>query len=102
MERITTSISSLDITVAFGVFLAYAIVDGLYVYYTLTVTRKKPAAAATSGILIHVLVIFGVLSYVENILYVIPLVFGSWLGTYFTVKYTPTRIDTNGVGEGGR
>ncbi len=62
------------------------LVDGMYAYYTLAVTKKKPVASATVGALMHFLIAFGVLSYVQNYLYLIPLAIGSWLGTYIVVK----------------
>lgn len=68
------------------IFFFYIIVDGLYAYYTLSVTALKPFRAATSGFIIHFILAFGVISYVGNFLYVIPLAIGSWIGTYLTVK----------------
>lgn len=75
-----------NILTALLVFCAYVIVDGLYAYYTLAVTDKKPIRAATTGALMHFLLAVGVLSYVQNYLYVIPLALGSWVGTYLVVK----------------
>lgn len=68
------------------VFVVYIILDGAYVYYTIAVTEKNPLKAATTGSVMHFLLAVGVLSYVENYLYVIPLALGSWIGTYFVVK----------------
>ncbi len=65
--------------------VAYILVDGLYAYYTLSVTRLRPLAAATTGFLMHFILAFGVLNYVNNFLYIIPLAFGSFLGTYIIV-----------------
>ena len=70
---------------AFIVFIAYVVVDGMYAYYTLAVADKKPVRAATVGALMHFLIAVGVLSYVQNYLYIIPLALGSWIGTYAVV-----------------
>jgi hypothetical protein len=78
---------SFDPKTALVVFFAYLLIDAMYAYYTLVVTRKKPVTAASVGALMHFLIAFGVLSYVENYLYVIPLALGSWFGTYIVVKY---------------
>jgi len=76
---------SFDLKIAGIVFVAYLAVDAMYAYYTLAVTRKKPVAAASVGALMHFLIAFGVLNYVQNYLYVIPLALGSWVGTYLVV-----------------
>jgi len=62
------------------------LIDAMYAYYTLAVTRKRPVASASVGALMHFLIAFGVLNYVENYLYVVPLALGSWVGTYLVVK----------------
>ena len=67
------------------VFVAYVLIDGMYAYYTLAVTQRKPLASATTGALMHFLIAFGVLSYIQNYLYIIPLACGSWVGTYLVV-----------------
>jgi hypothetical protein len=56
-----------DIWVALVVFVAYLLIDAMYTYYTLVVTRKKPVTSATVGVLMHFLIAFGVLNYVQNI-----------------------------------
>lgn len=76
-----------DFKIALIVFIAYLIVDAMYAYYTITVTKKKPLTSASVGALMHFLIAFGVLNYVENYLYVVPLALGSWIGTYLVVRY---------------
>jgi len=84
--NITDLWNSFDSKIAIIIFFAYLIVDGMYAYYTLAVTRKKPAIAASVGALMHFLIAFGVLNYVQNYLYIIPIAFGSWIGTYIVVN----------------
>ena len=76
-----------DFMIALIVFTAYLLVDAMYAYYTLSVTKKKPFISASIAALMHFLIAFGVLNYVQNYLYVIPIALGSWIGTYLVVKY---------------
>lgn len=74
------------------ILVAYFILDGMYAVYTIKVTEKRPAAAATIGALMHFIIAFGVLSYVQSFLYVVPIAIGSWLGTYTMVRYERSLI----------
>lgn len=77
--------NSFDWGLAILIFIAYLVVDALYAQYTLHVTQYKAFSAATIGSLMHFILAFGVLNYVNNYLYVIPLAAGSWIGTYIIV-----------------
>lgn len=67
------------------VFFAYALLDALYALYTDAVTNLRPARASHTAVGIYALSAYGVKTYIENGWYVIPLLLGGWLGTYFTV-----------------
>ena len=84
--NINVAWANFSFEIALLVLLAYIIVDGMYAYYTLQVAQKNPFSAATSGALIHFLLALGVLSYVQNYLYLIPIAIGSWIGTFLVVK----------------
>ncbi len=71
-----------------SVFLATMCIDALYALYTLRLTQKKAFQSAFFGSLIHILTAFTVISYTKNYLYLIPLVIGSFVGTYLVVKYS--------------
>lgn len=73
------------------VFVAYVLIDGMYAYYTIAVTKQRPVASASVGALMHFLIAFGVLNYVQNYLYLIPLALGSWVGTYLIVSLDKKR-----------
>ncbi len=73
-------------TIACLIFLAYIVLDVLYVRYTCGVTQLKPAQAANNGSVMYFLLAFGVFNYVTNPLYLLPLFLGSWIGTYFAVN----------------
>ena len=85
MEKIANLWINFDIWLAFIIFFAYLIIDGLYAYYTYSVVKKKPFASATTGFIMHFLLAVGVINYVNNFLYIIPLACGSWAGTYLVV-----------------
>lgn len=68
------------------IFVSYILIDGAYAYYTLAVMKRRPVVSATVGSLMHFLIAFGVLNYVQNYLYIFPLALGSWVGTYLVVK----------------
>lgn len=74
-------------TIFIGVFLATLVTDSLWALYLMRVADKKPLLAASYGTLIHMLTAFTVISYTENYLYIIPLLLGSFVGTYLTVKF---------------
>ena len=84
--NITLAWTSFNFEIALGIFVAYVVVDAMYAYYTLQVTKRRPYSAATVGALMHFLLALGVLSYVHNFLYIIPLALGSWVGTFLVVK----------------
>ena len=71
-----------------SVFFATMCVDALYALYTLRLTQKKAFQSAMFGSLIHILTAFTVISYTKNYLYLIPLVIGSFVGTYLVIKYS--------------
>lgn len=83
---IATHWQSFEFKVAGVIFIAYFLIDAMYAYYTLAVVDKKPLVAASVGATMHSLIAFGVLNYVQNYLYIIPIVFGSWFGTFYVVK----------------
>ena len=75
-----------DWLIAVFIFLAYFILDALYVKYTLAVVSKRAVRAANFGSSMYVLMAFGIFNYTHNFLYVLPVGLGSWLGTYAIVK----------------
>jgi hypothetical protein len=75
-----------DYTVALLILVTYILVDGMYAYYTIAVVEKKPLLSANVGSAMHFIIAFGVINYVHNFLYIIPIAIGSWIGTYLVVK----------------
>ena len=89
--NLQSAVALFNFKIALIIFAAYIIVDGMYAYYTIQVTKRKPFSAATTGALMHFLLAVGVLNYVQNYLYLIPLALGSWIGTYIVVKKNNTK-----------
>lgn len=71
------------------VFLTYVAVDVLYALYVMAVGRGKPLAAACISSVLYSLLAFGVVTYSSNMLYLVPLASGAFLGTYLTVRFGP-------------
>lgn len=86
IEKILWAWNDLDLLLVAGVFVAYFIYDVLYAYYMISVTDLKPGHAASFGSVLYIIGAVGVLSYVENFLYTVPIVVGGWLGTYIAVQ----------------
>lgn len=74
-----------DFRIAIGLFFLYVLVDLLYAYYTLSVTRLQPFKAATIGAIMYVMLAAGVISYSSNPWYLVPIGLGSWVGTFLAV-----------------
>jgi len=87
------SIETFNFVIAFGVLVAYFFVDAMYAHYTLSVAELKAIPAANTGALMHFLLAVGVLSYVQNYLYIIPIAVGSWFGTYLIISRTKKARD---------
>lgn len=74
-----------DWDIAFLVFASYLVVDVLFAYYTYCVVKLRPFRSATAASSMYFLMAVGIVSYVGNPLYLIPLAIGSWIGTYVVV-----------------
>lgn len=79
-------LSSFDFGIGALVFVSYILIDALYARYTLSVVKLNEWSAATTGVIIHAFLAFGVINYTQNFLYIIPLLLGSWVGTFFFVR----------------
>ena len=76
-----------DWLTAATVFVVYVLFDILYALYVLCVSRRQPLAAAGISSALYSLGAYGVMTYLHNPWYVIPLALGAFLGTYVAVKY---------------
>lgn len=85
-QNITTHWEQFDPTVAALIFVAYTVLDALIAKYTIEVANLDEYRAATTGVISHFLLAFGVINYTQNWLYIFPLVAGSWIGTFYYVR----------------
>ena len=76
---------------AFLVFIFYIFTDILYVLYTRYILHSRALATANTAAVLYGLFAFGTIQYVENHLYIIPVILGSWIGSYLTVKYVKDK-----------
>lgn len=86
IEYIVWAWNDINVLIFFGVGVAYFIYDVIYAHFMLSVTGLRAGWAATFSSLLYIIGAIGVLSYVENFIYTIPIVIGGWLGTYWAVK----------------
>lgn len=86
IENISSHWQSFSLLTAAMIFFAYMLVDALYAYYTQMVIKKDPLKAANFGSAIYFISAIGVLTYIDNYLYIVPLVVVSWFGTYIVVR----------------
>jgi len=77
--------SDFDIKTAFFIFFTYVLIDVLYALYIIFVEKRQAFYSAVVSSLIYSLGALGILSFSKNLLYIIPLAAGAFLGTYVTV-----------------
>jgi hypothetical protein len=74
-------------SLALLLFVFAAVVDVLWVRYTLAVTERQALRAATVGSLIYLFGAVGTVKYVQQPWYLAPLIAGAFTGTFFTLKW---------------
>lgn len=75
-----------NILIAVGLFFVAAILDAVYTSYTYAVMKHRSIYAGTLTALIYFLSAIGILSYVNNKVYLVPLALGAFFGTVFVVE----------------
>lgn len=74
-----------------GVFFAMAFLDVLFAIYIRRTSQGRAHQAALAGALTFLFSAFVVVKYIENLVYLIPAMLGSYVGTYATVKIDTLR-----------
>lgn len=69
------------------VFFLYLLIDMVYAKYTIAVTKGEALKASTAGAAIYGFSALGVMSYVQNPWYVVPMITGAFIGTYVIVSH---------------
>jgi uncharacterized membrane protein YfcA len=91
-NTVIEQLAAIDPLVALAVMVAYACIDALNTHYTKAVADGAAMNAATTGAITYMFLAFGVVQFTNNPLYVVPLVAGSWLGTYAVVRVHGARV----------
>lgn len=78
---------AIDPLLAFGVVVATAATDAVYVMFTSAVVAKKRLPAANWSAIWYTLSSFAVISYTSNWVYVVFAAAGSWIGAYVSMTY---------------
>jgi hypothetical protein len=71
--------------IAASVLGAYLLIDWLYTEYTIAIVELRKLKAANIGAFMYMLLAYGVVNYVGDWRYVIPMMIGSWLGIYLSI-----------------
>jgi uncharacterized protein YebE (UPF0316 family) len=72
---------------AIGLFFASFALDAIFALYTVAVMKTKPLQAASWSLLTYLLYAVGLVSFIDNKWYLIPLSVGAFAGAYAVVKY---------------
>jgi hypothetical protein len=79
-----TDFNPLQALLVFGVYVVF---DILYALYVLCVARKQALRASAISSALYSLGAYGVMTYLENPWYLVPLALGAFLGTFLAVRY---------------
>ena len=72
---------------AVGLFGIYFLLDAINAFFTIKVIQMAPFHAASAGCTMHFFIALGVISYVNNFWYLIPMMAGSWFGIFTLLSY---------------
>ena len=86
MIQVSTSFDELNVLIVVGLFLAAAVVDALYATYTIKVVAGKAFSAASISLITYFIEVAGILSFLGNIWYLMPLGLGAFVGTFLAVE----------------
>jgi len=82
-----TCVGDINFLYMFGVLIFSFVLNVLFATYTTCVVALKPASAATTGMIISFLNAAGIMACTSNYIYFIPLLIGSWCGSFIVVYY---------------
>jgi hypothetical protein len=70
---------------AVGLFFASAALESIFALYTLAVTKHKALEASMWSLISYFLLAVGILNFINNKWYTVPLALGAFAGTYVVV-----------------
>jgi hypothetical protein len=73
--------------IAFGVFIASALLDAVFAVYIFAINKHQAHLAGVMSFITYALMAVGIVNYVQNKWYIVPTAFGAYLGTFLIVKY---------------
>jgi len=74
--------------IAILLFVFYLVFDFLYAHYIMAVGDHKAFKAATISAILIIMSLYGTIEVIKNYWMIIPVVAGSFLGTFLTVRLT--------------
>ncbi len=86
IEKLVWAWEDMNFLIAGAIFVAYFVYDLAYAHYMISVTQLKAGSAALFGSFVYFISAFGVLNYVENFLFIVPMTLGGMLGTYVAIS----------------
>jgi len=75
-------LTTFNFGIAIALFFIYFMLDAINSYFTIKVIQMSPIHAASAGCTMHFFIALGVMCYVNNFLYLIPMMLGSFAGIY--------------------
>jgi hypothetical protein len=84
-------LESINILVWIFLYITYLIFDVLNIRYILCVQKLIPLSGANYSAILCILTSIGTVSFVDNILNVIPIAFGLWSGTFIALWYEKNK-----------
>jgi hypothetical protein len=73
--------------IAMAVLASTAATDAAYVFFNASVVARRRVAAANWSAIWYMLSAFAVISYTENVIYVVFAAAGSWIGAFASVTW---------------
>jgi len=87
MEALNRMLADFNWFTAALVFITYVIMDILYALYVISVGKRQAFYSSVFSSCLYSLGAFGIVTFSQNLLYIIPLATGAFLGTYVVIKY---------------
>src|ERR1700730_4492905 len=78
---------SLNPLIAIGVVVSTATTDAVYVLFNAAVSDRRRIRAASWSAIWYLLSAFAVISYTQNVMYVLFAATGSWIGAFCSVPW---------------
>lgn len=88
---IVTNIALIKPSIWVMLFFVSIIYDIVYTKSVLHISRLDAAPAANLSVVLYLMMAYGTVNYMSNLLNLIPLALGAWVGTYGILKWEKYR-----------